>query len=308
MRGILHSSPTPPSQFILKSTSWGPSKPKRSWIQRACQARRGILDNFPTSSTTSYCLIDYFLTPIAKPPDSAEQFQELLMMSCSFLLPLICSHHTWHVNCFLPSTRAIHSRYFLKRWLPLLHYPAFWHLISMVRLIHSLWCVWFCIQPESYGNALLISTRVHKTIINSNSKIYSVASTSCLLYMSISFILITQRSGYYPAPGNRDTNELVGRRVEIQTQLGLHILVFCIFNEGRLFCFCLVSLQRMSFSCSVKAFWLPGYSASQIRLFLWKSQPIDLLQVFTAAIRKREKSCGLKRSSLSTSFRSHHCH
>ena len=169
-------------------------------------------------------------------------------MSCSFLLPLLCSHHTWHVNCFLPSSGAIHSQYFLKRRLPLLHYPAFWHLIFMVRLIYSVWCVWFCIQPESYRNALLISTRVHKIIINSNSKIYSVASTSCLLYMCISFIFITQRSRYYPAPGNWDTSNLpktteqVGRRVEIQTQLGLHILVFCIFNGRRLFCFCFVSL------------------------------------------------------------------
>lgn len=199
-------------------------------------------------------------------------------MSCPFLLPLVCSHHTWHENCLLPSSGAIHSRYL--RWLPLLHYPAFWHLIFMMRLIYSVWCVWFCIQPESYRNALWYLPEC----INPWSIVIAdllFGKYFCLLYMCISFILDTKK-WYYPAPGNWDTSNLpktteqVGRRVEIQTQLGLHILVFCIFNEGRLFCFCFVSLQTMSFRCSVKTYWLPGYSASHIPLFLWKSQPIDL--------------------------------
>ena len=107
-------------------------------------------------------------------------------------------------------------------------------------------------------------------------QVLPVCSTCVLVSFS------TRRSRYYPAPGNWDTSNLpktteqVGRRVKIQTQLGLHIPVFCIFNEGRLFCFCFVSLQTMSFRCSVKTYWLPGYSASHIPLFLWKSQPTDL--------------------------------
>ena len=195
MGGILHSSPIPTSQFILKSTSCGPSKPKRkSWIQRACHARREIFeasDNFPTSSTTSL-LNRLFLTPNSKTSGFSQAIPRTPDHVVPILAPigLLTPYLTWEL--FTPLFGS-NSQPVLKRWLPLLHYPAFWHLIFMMRLIYSVWCVWFCIQPESYRNALLISTRVHKPMINSNSKIYSSASTSCLLYMCISFILDTKK-------------------------------------------------------------------------------------------------------------------
>lgn len=201
-------------------------------------------------------------------------------MSCPFLLPLVCSHHTWHENCLLPSSGAIHSRY-LKGG-----------CLYSITLLFGIWSSWWDLSILSGVSDSVSSQRVTgmpywylPECINPWSIVIARFTLRQVLPVCSTCVLVsfsTQRSRYYPAPGNWDTSNLpktteqVGRRVEIQTQLGLHILVFCIFNEGRLFCFCFVSLQTMSFRCSVKTYWLPGYSASHIPLFLWKSQPIDL--------------------------------
>lgn len=118
------------------------------------------------------------------------------------------------------------------------HFP-FAPLPCFLALIWSPWWglsilsgVPVSVSSQSPGRTLLMSSRVHKTMINSNSKLYYVSSTSYVLYMYITFILITQRGRYYyPTPGNwgtrsnlLKTSEQVGRRVGIQTQLvWLHI-------------------------------------------------------------------------------------
>lgn len=101
------NSQTKQNKPNIKSTFLGTSKPKRkSWLQTACQALRGILqtfDSFPRFSTSSYSLI-ISSHQTAKPPDSAKQFHGLPTTSCSFLLPFLCSHRTCHMNYLLPSS------------------------------------------------------------------------------------------------------------------------------------------------------------------------------------------------------------
>ena len=141
---------------------------------------------FPAPPTASF--IDYSLTPNSQNSQSSQGIPWSPAYVALILVP-IPLQHTCRLNCLLPSYEAIHNPYFLYRVAldtSLLHYSASWHSLN-VHVVAHLYCrvgLFLC-PPRIYligcvvgVGALLISSSVHKTRINSNSKLCCVSGTS----------------------------------------------------------------------------------------------------------------------------------
>lgn len=151
--------------------------------------------NFPSFSTTSYYLIHWLFLNT--------QRQKLLMQpsnSTDSCLPRAhsCSHSfahsipaTWIVSS--PFLKQFITHIFLKGGSGHLLFALLLCFLQLLNLhgeayLYSVWCACFCIQSNlfsrmSSGGALLMSSRVHKTVINSNSKSYDGSVTKCFTYI-----------------------------------------------------------------------------------------------------------------------------